>query len=213
MEVDTVSSMECITVEGSGSQSTAGDLDWGVIPSIEDTGYEQSFEPPWSPFTSSTNDNVSLRGGIDRYRPSTPDQEEDSDEESEVQLDYEELKRYENKDTREDDGESTSSDWDSYGTLPSKMDEYSRAVARLEGSADWNADQRKLHQLIYMRGLHPMMPSWWRLSFRMWGVTQPHLDDLFTPKHSKKRVAIHGFGNECAGKQYPAISLGYLRGC
>jgi hypothetical protein len=101
----------------------------------------------------------------------------------------------------EDDGYSTSSDWDNYGSLPLNMSEYDRIVARLEGSEDWNADQRKLHKLIYMRGLHPMIPSWWRVSLKMWGITQPHLDDVFTPKHSKKRVAIHAYGNEVAGKQ------------
>jgi hypothetical protein len=62
-----------------------------------------------------------------------------------------------------------------------------------------------------MRGLHPMMPSWWRVSFKMWGVTQPHLDDVFTPKHSKKRVVIHAYGNEVAGKR-PSVSIRLLSG-
>ncbi|KAL2160439.1 hypothetical protein VTH06DRAFT_1612 [Thermothelomyces fergusii] len=79
----------------------------------------------------------------------------------------------------EDDADSTSSDWDDYGTLPLTLDEYERVVDGIEGSEDWNEDQRKLHKLIYLRGLHPMMPSWWRLSFKMWGVTQPHLDDVW----------------------------------
>ncbi|AEO55116.1 hypothetical protein MYCTH_2298579 [Thermothelomyces thermophilus ATCC 42464] len=106
----------------------------------------------------------------------------------------------------EDDTNSTSSDWDSYGTLPLTLDEYESVVDRIEGSEDWNEDQRKLHKLIYLRGLHPMMPSWWRLSFKMWGVTQPHLDDVFTPMHSKKRVAIHAYGNEvAAGKAMESL--------
>ncbi len=99
-----------------------------------------------------------------------------------------------------DDGYSTSSDWDDYDGLTPALDDYDDLLTRLEGSEDWNVDQRKLHKLIYMRGLHPMMPSWWRVSFRMWGVTQPHLDDVFTPKNSRKRVAIHSYGNEVAGK-------------
>ncbi|KAK4134120.1 hypothetical protein BT67DRAFT_308728 [Trichocladium antarcticum] len=214
MVVDSVSSLECITVAGSGLQNTAGYSDWDVTDTIEDTGCEQSFESPWSPSTGSTNHGFSLRGGFDRYRPPSARQEDDSsDEERDVtslnNLDYQDLRRYAAKDTREDDGESVSSDWDSYGTLPFTMDDYNKAVAHLEGSADWNADQRKLHQLIYMRGLHPLVPSWWRLSFRMWGVTQPHLDDVFTPKHSKKRVAIHSFGNECAATK-ALESLFYL---
>jgi len=100
----------------------------------------------------------------------------------------------------DDDGYSTSSDWDEYDGLSPALDEYDELLTRLDGSEDWNADQKKLHKLIYMRGLHPMMHSWWRVSFKMWGVTQPHLDHVFTPKNSQKRVAIHSFGNEVAGK-------------
>ncbi|KAL2263178.1 hypothetical protein VTK26DRAFT_7833 [Humicola hyalothermophila] len=127
----------------------------------------------------------------------------ESDEESDV-IDYEGLES-----NIDDDGYSTSSDWDNYGSLPLTNDEYIDLVARLEGSEDWNPDQRKLHRLIYMRGLHPMLPSWWRMSFRMWGVTQPHLDDVFTPKYSKKRVAIHAYGNEMAATK-ALESLFYL---
>ncbi|KAH6856425.1 hypothetical protein B0I37DRAFT_75370 [Chaetomium sp. MPI-CAGE-AT-0009] len=122
-------------------------------------------------------------------------------DEGEAEIDYEGL-----EDVYEDDGYSTSSDWDDYGTLPLTMDEYDEAVARMEGSDGWNADQKKLHKLIYMRGLHPMMPSWWRVNFKMWGITQPHLDHVFTPKHSKKRVAIHAYGNElAAGKALESL--------
>lgn len=103
-------------------------------------------------------------------------------------------------DLDEDDAQSISSNWDYYGDLPLTMAEYDRAAAKLEGSEKWNPDQKKLHKLIYMRGLHPILPSWWRVSLRMWGVTQPQLDDLFTPKNSKKKVAIHAHGNEVAGE-------------
>ena len=117
------------------------------------------------------------------------------------------------EDDDDDDGKSTSSDWDSYGDSLT-IDQYEAMAARLEGNEDWNADQRRLHKLIYMRGLHPMMPSWWRVSFKMWGVTQPTLDDVFTPKNSKKRVAIHAYGNEVAGKHAPPspiLSAGLAR--
>ncbi len=110
----------------------------------------------------------------------------------------------EEEDLPEDDANSTSSDWDSYGDCALTVDEYDEMVGRLEGSEDWNADQKKLHKQIHMLGLHPVMPSWWRMSFKMWGVTQPHLDDLFTPKNSKKRVAINAYGNEVAGKHASA---------
>jgi hypothetical protein len=137
-------------------------------------------------------ENVWLRKAAVRSR-----EEQRSDEEEEDEIDYEDLEEASWGD------DSTSSDWDTYGSLPLIMGEYEAAVARLEGSYDWNEDQKKLHKLIYMRGLHPMLPSWWRLSFKMWGVTQRHLDDVFTPKHSKKRVAIHAYGNEVAGKPFP----------
>ncbi|KAK4204903.1 hypothetical protein QBC40DRAFT_74624 [Triangularia verruculosa] len=95
----------------------------------------------------------------------------------------------------------TSSDWDDYGTVPQVIDDYEEGVARLEGSEDWNADQRKVHKLIFLRGLHPMIPSNWRICFKMWGINQPHLDDVFTPTDSEKRVVIHAYkGIHAAGK-------------
>ncbi|KAL2267040.1 hypothetical protein VTJ83DRAFT_4317 [Remersonia thermophila] len=102
-----------------------------------------------------------------------------------------------------------SDNWDSYGDIPAALEEYNAKAAGLEGMENWNADQRKLHKLIYMRGLHPILPSWWRVSFKMWGVTQPHLDDLFTPKNSRKGVAIHAYGNEVAAAK-ALESLFYL---
>ncbi|KAK3318649.1 hypothetical protein B0H66DRAFT_246308 [Apodospora peruviana] len=101
------------------------------------------------------------------------------------------------------------SDWDEYGSVPEELLEYKKKVAALEGSSGWNADQRKLHKLIFMRGLHPMIPSWWRMSFRMWGITQEELDDVFTPPGSKKRVVIHAYSNEVAAAK-ALESLFYL---
>lgn len=102
-----------------------------------------------------------------------------------------------------DGGDSNSSDWEGYGPLGHTAADYNKAVSLIDGSNEWNEDQKKLHKLIYMRGLHPMMPSWWRMSFKMWGVTQPHLDDVFAPNYSRKRVAIHAYGSEMAGKYIP----------
>jgi hypothetical protein len=164
-------------------------------------------EPPIRP-SIETDDTPSLRGGVVHRRQDVawarkvavaPRSERRY---GEAEFGFEFPDRYDfSEDHFSDDGYSTSSDWDNYGALPLNMSEYDRVVARLEGSEDWNADQRKLHKLIYMRGLHPMIPSWWRVSLKMWGITQPHLDDVFTPKHSKKRVAIHAYGNEVAGKR------------
>ncbi|KAK4174184.1 hypothetical protein QBC36DRAFT_45326 [Triangularia setosa] len=99
------------------------------------------------------------------------------------------------------DGYDTSSDWDDYGTIPQMIGDYEEGLSRLEGSDDWNADQKKVHKLIFLRGLHPMIPSNWRICFKMWGINQPHLDDVFTPSDSEKRVVIHAYkGIHAAGK-------------
>ncbi|KAK0745083.1 hypothetical protein B0T21DRAFT_97366 [Apiosordaria backusii] len=100
----------------------------------------------------------------------------------------------------------TSSDWDDYGTIPEIIGEYEEGISRLEGSEDWNADQKKVHKLIFMRGLHPMIPSNWRICFKMWGINQPHLDDVFTPSDSEKRVVIHAYkGIHAAGKALESL--------
>ena len=93
-----------------------------------------------------------------------------------------------------------SSDWDDYGEVPEAREDYDRAVTMLDGSENWNEEQSKVHKLIYMRGIHPMIPSTWRLSYKMWGVTQPQLDHVFTPPQSRKRVVISAHRNEVDGK-------------
>ncbi|KAK4237743.1 hypothetical protein C8A03DRAFT_15745 [Achaetomium macrosporum] len=208
--------MQSITVFGdltgstSCSQGTTVDLDMHDADWTEHSGDEIVFDTAYG--HTGGDDNTPLRGGAVYRRANVawlrkavvgPPEEQRSDEEEDDEIDYEDL-----EEASSDDG-STSSDWDAYGSLPLIMNEYEEAAARLEGSYDWNEDQKKLHKLIYMRGLHPMLPSWWRLSFKMWGVTQPHLDDVFTPKHSKKRVAIHAYGNEVAATK-ALESLFYL---
>lgn len=91
-------------------------------------------------------------------------------------------------------------DWDHYGKVPKLLLEYQRAMSGIEGSRDWNDDQKIIHKLSFMRGHHPMIPSWWRGYFKMWGITQSELDGVFTPITNPKRVVIHAYGNELAGK-------------
>lgn len=97
------------------------------------------------------------------------------------------------------------SDWEDYGGVPEAREEYDRAVTMLDGSENWNAEQSKVHKLVYMRGIHPMIPSTWRLSYKMWGITQPHLDDVFTPPLSRKRVVISANRNEVDGKSRSSL--------
>lgn len=171
---------------------------------IEHSGDEMMFDSPIRP-SIEIDDSPSLRGGV-LFRPphlawvkkATLASPKERGKKQKAKADSGGLEG-----AFDGDADSISSDWDGYGDLPLTLGEYEATVARLEGSDEWNADQKKLHKLIYMRGLHPMMPSWWRLDFKMWGVTQPHLDDVFTPKHSKKRVAIHAYGHEVAGKHQP----------
>ncbi|KAH6631999.1 hypothetical protein F5144DRAFT_238073 [Chaetomium tenue] len=198
------------TPHSQGTDVEMQDIDW-----TENIGDETLYDSPCRPSIEIGYD-AALRGGVIHPPPnlvwarkvavaSQQSQQAEyvqyDEDEDEADIDYEDL-----GDGYEDDGYSTSSDWDDYGTLPLTMDEYDEAVAGMEGSDGWNADQKKLHKLIYMRGLHPMMPSWWRVNFKMWGITQPHLDHVFTPKHSKKRVAIHAYGSEvAAGKALESL--------
>lgn len=89
--------------------------------------------------------------------------------------------------------EDDNGDWPNYGCVPDLLDEWERFVELIEGSEDWNALQRKVHRLIYLRGLHPVIPSTWKLSFKMWGISQPQLDHVFAPADSDKKVVISNF--------------------
>ncbi|SPQ20090.1 c411e416-c577-40d9-a0e2-fff812b44106 [Thermothielavioides terrestris] len=202
--LETITALGDLTEFPSSSQAADTDMDMRDADWIEQDGDGTGFKTAY-PRSAFSDGEASLRGGAVYRRPDVAwlrkaavasrkqDQPPSKEEDESDAVDYEDLDSFSS-----DDGYSTSSDWDSYGSLPLLIDEYDKAVARLEGNEDWNEEQKKLHKLIYMRGLHPMMPSWWRVSFKMWGVTQPHLDDVFTPKHSKKRVAIHAYGNEVA---------------
>ncbi|KAK3323632.1 hypothetical protein B0T19DRAFT_210625 [Cercophora scortea] len=103
-------------------------------------------------------------------------------------------------DGKKEDKDSDS-DWDGYGQTPDLLEEYERALDKIPGSKQWNEIQKKLHKLIWLRGNHPVLPSWWRISLKMWGVTQGHLDHVFAPPGSKKRVAIHAYGNHVAASK------------
>jgi len=120
----------------------------------------------------------------------------DSDPSDEEELTH----RQPTKRNRDDDDDtySTNSDWDEYGKVKHFVDEYALSVTRVDKSELWNEDQNKIHKLIYLRGYHPLLPSWWRLNFKMWGISQERFDDLFTPRGSKKKVAIHAYGSEVA---------------
>ena len=107
----------------------------------------------------------------------------------------------------DDDANSTSSDWDRFGTVPLCLPDWRAQLDQVDNSSLWNAEQKKLHKLIYMLGRHPVLPSPWRISFRMYGVSQG--DDalqndedfvVFAPKRSKKRVAVRAYDNELSGE-------------
>lgn len=93
----------------------------------------------------------------------------------------------------------TNDDWSRYGRVPEELEQYHHDLEMVDGNNDWNKEQRKVHRLIYMRGFHPMLPSTWKMSYKIWGVTQPELDDVFAPAESKKGVVISARGNEVAG--------------
>ncbi|KAK5657747.1 hypothetical protein OQA88_2820 [Cercophora sp. LCS_1] len=93
----------------------------------------------------------------------------------------------------------TNDDWSTYGRVPQELEQYHHDLEMVDGSNDWNKEQRKVHRLVYMRGFHPMLPSTWKMSYKIWGVTQPELNDVFAPPESNKAVVISARGNEVAG--------------
>ncbi|KAK4166040.1 hypothetical protein QBC43DRAFT_25896 [Cladorrhinum sp. PSN259] len=201
------------------------DIEQSIIKSIEeDEDVDMMTATQLSP---SSDHGQHLRGGVHkraraettkkaivvaqddtRYLPAQDDLEDGEDYEEE----YEEWqgsagwrRKIDDMDV-DDENYDTSSDWDDYKNLPQVIGEYLEILERIEGSESWNADQKKLHKLIYLRGLMPMIPSHWRLCFKMWGITAPHLDDVFTPTTSQKRVAIHAHGSvQHAGKALESL--------
>lgn len=94
---------------------------------------------------------------------------------------------------------STNSNWDQYEEVPRHMQDYAKVIKRVPGYESWNEEQRHLHKLIFLRGLHPVMPASWRWSYKMWGIAEGNLAQVFAPKDSKKEVIIKAYGNELAG--------------
>lgn len=94
---------------------------------------------------------------------------------------------------------STNSNWDQYEEVPRHLLDYAKVTKQVSGYEDWNEEQRHLHKLIFLRGLHPVMPASWRWSFKMWGISEGNLTTVFAPEGSKKEVVIKAYGNELAG--------------
>ncbi|KAK3400093.1 hypothetical protein B0T20DRAFT_350193 [Sordaria brevicollis] len=93
---------------------------------------------------------------------------------------------------------SSNSNWDQYEEVPRHMQDYAKVIKRVSGYEEWNEEQRHLHKLIFLRGLHPVMPASWRWSFKMWGIAEGNLAQVFAPENSKKEVIIKSYGNELA---------------
>ncbi|CAP71469.1 uncharacterized protein PODANS_6_1710 [Podospora anserina S mat+] len=158
---------------------------------VDMTDSEGSTPPSSDPRTPESRHH--LRGGYPKHRQPSFGQYSPTSRLAMIQED-EPLEIHE-------DGYDTNSDWDDYGTISQIIGDYEEGVSRLEGYDDWNEDQKKVHKLIYLRGLHPMIPSNWKICFKMWGINQPHLDDVFTPSDCEKRVVIHAYkGIHAAGK-------------
>ena len=94
---------------------------------------------------------------------------------------------------------STNSNWDEYGEVPRHMRDYEKVIEGIGGYEVWNGEQRHLHKLIFLRGLHPVMPASWRWSYKMWGIAEGNVTNVFAPEDSKKEVVIRAYGNELAG--------------
>ncbi|KAK1776069.1 hypothetical protein QBC45DRAFT_228551 [Copromyces sp. CBS 386.78] len=93
---------------------------------------------------------------------------------------------------------SSNSNWDQYEEVPRHLVDYAKVIKHVSGYEDWNEEQRHLHKLIFLRGLHPVMPASWRWSFKMWGIAEGNLTHVFAPDDSRKEVVIKAYGNELA---------------
>ncbi|EGZ73118.1 hypothetical protein NEUTE2DRAFT_85911, partial [Neurospora tetrasperma FGSC 2509] len=103
---------------------------------------------------------------------------------------------------------STNSNWDEYVEVPLHLQDYAKVIKRVSGYEDWNEEQRHLHKLIFLRGLHPVMPASWRWSYKMWGIAEDNLTHVFAPEDSRKEVIIKAYGNELAAcKALEAVFL------
>ena len=94
---------------------------------------------------------------------------------------------------------SSNSNWDQYEEVSRHLVDYAKVIKNVSGYEEWNEEQRHLHKLIFLRGLHPVMPASWRWSFKMWGIAEGNLTQVFAPDDSRKEVIIKAYGNELAG--------------
>jgi len=96
--------------------------------------------------------------------------------------------------------EEEESEWE---VDPEILASYEEARSQIKGHEQWTRDQRRLHKLLAMRGLHPLMPSSWSRDFL--GV--PVHRALFAPLGSNRPVVICQRGSQFRGKRLSRTPL------
>ncbi len=101
----------------------------------------------------------------------------------------------------DDDRVSVSSDWVLWMRAQGDhvIDQYLDQRSAISDFGIWFEEQKKLHQLLWMRGHHPLMPRTWEYNFLMWGLPQK----LYRKAGIKTRVALSNKGDEYRGVLNP----------
>ncbi|KAH8894084.1 hypothetical protein GQ53DRAFT_762876 [Thozetella sp. PMI_491] len=97
-------------------------------------------------------------------------------------------------DDGDSDSDSVNSDWVPWMERQgdSSIEDYRSELDAIADYHNWITEKRKLHQLFWMRGRHPVFPATWEYNFLMWGLPQK----LYKERGSRKRVAISHKGDE-----------------
>lgn len=124
----------------------------------------------------------------DGGEPSDEDVEDDDDEEG----DEEEDDYVTEDDDDDEEPEPSRSGWE---VDEEELKIYEANKISIKGHERWTHDEVRLHKLLSLRGLHPLMPAAWSRDFL--GV--PIYPALFAPAGSDKQVVIHNKSSQFRG--------------
>jgi hypothetical protein len=123
------------------------------------------------------------------YKPSA----DDLDTESEMEDENEEDDDDDPVPESEDEGKDDDGEWE----IPEdELAEYEASVKDIPGHQRWLREERRMHKLLSLRGLTPLMPASWKKDF----LGTPIHANLFAPLDSKKPVVIHNLGSQFRGE-------------
>ena len=100
---------------------------------------------------------------------------------------------------QEDDDEDPTGDWP---IEPEELKAYEESKKELPDTDNWLRDEHRLHKLLSLRGMHPLMPAGWRYDFL--GV--PMYPSLFAPLDSEEKTLIYNLASQFRGKSHSSSS-------